>query len=89
MLAHDLSRSIDYPETRDEVDTGRLAYWGVSWGGRMGPLMLAVEQRFKTAVLYVAPHPADQGIPRLARPLPWSLKCDLPTSVPEPGIEPG
>ena len=53
-LTRDLSRSIDYLETRDDIDLERLAYYGVSMGGRMGPLMLAVEKRFRAGILYVA-----------------------------------
>jgi pimeloyl-ACP methyl ester carboxylesterase len=29
-------------------------YYGRSWGGRQGPIMVAVEPRFKSAVLYLA-----------------------------------
>ena len=36
MWAKDLRRGIDYLETRPDVDTGPLAYYGVSWGGAMG-----------------------------------------------------
>ncbi|MFQ5652952.1 MAG: SUMF1/EgtB/PvdO family nonheme iron enzyme, partial [bacterium] len=54
MWSKDLRRSIDYLETRDDIDTDRLAYYGVSWGGRMAPVMLVLENRFKTAILYVA-----------------------------------
>ncbi len=54
MWAKDLSRSIDYLETRDDIDTDKLAYYGVSWGGAMGAIMPAVERRIKTSVLVVA-----------------------------------
>ena len=46
----DLQRSIDYLETRDDIDHDRLAYFGWSWGGRMGAIIPAVEPRFRTAV---------------------------------------
>jgi formylglycine-generating enzyme required for sulfatase activity/predicted Ser/Thr protein kinase/pimeloyl-ACP methyl ester carboxylesterase len=61
--AKDLERSIDYLETRPDIDHARLAYLGLSWGGRMGPIMLAVENRFKTAILF-------GGGLGLGRPLP-------------------
>jgi dienelactone hydrolase len=51
MWVKDLSRSIDYLETRDDIDTHRLAYYGSSWGGVISPIMLAVENRIKVAVL--------------------------------------
>ena len=52
--AKDMRRAIDYALTRGDVDSTRLAYVGASWGGRIGGLAVAVESRFKAAVLYVA-----------------------------------
>jgi hypothetical protein len=54
MWIKDLSRSIDYLETRDDIDSEKLAYLGVSWGGGMGALVPAVEKRLDAIVLYVA-----------------------------------
>jgi dienelactone hydrolase len=53
MWVKDMSRSIDYLETRDDIDTRKLAYCGYSWGGVMGGIIPAVERRFKTSVLVV------------------------------------
>jgi pimeloyl-ACP methyl ester carboxylesterase len=50
----EMRRSIDYLVTRPDVDTARLAYVGTSWGGRLGGVMVAIEPRFKTAILNVA-----------------------------------
>lgn len=47
----EMRRSIDYAVTRPEVDSTRLAYVGTSWGGRTAGVALAVEPRFKAAVL--------------------------------------
>jgi dienelactone hydrolase len=52
--AKDLGRSIDYLESRPDIDKERLAYFGYSWGGSLGPIMLALEPRLKVGVLYVA-----------------------------------
>ena len=49
--SQDLRRTIDYLETREDMDIGRLAFVGISWGGEVGPLMIAVESRFKTGIL--------------------------------------
>ena len=49
--SQDLRRSIDYLETRDDIDIDRLAYVGLAWGGQMGPVMIAPEKRFKTGIL--------------------------------------
>jgi eukaryotic-like serine/threonine-protein kinase len=47
----DLGRSIDYLETRPEIDTGRLAFYGISFGALHGVRLVALEPRIKTAVL--------------------------------------
>jgi dienelactone hydrolase len=47
----ELGRSIDYLETRPDIDVDRLCYLGSSWGSVLAPLYLAVEKRFKTGIL--------------------------------------
>jgi cephalosporin-C deacetylase-like acetyl esterase len=47
----DFRRSIDYLETRPDIDTTRLAYYGTSMGGRLGSIILAVEKRIKLGLL--------------------------------------
>jgi serine/threonine protein kinase/dienelactone hydrolase len=47
----DLSRSIDYLETRRDINPNALAYEGDSWGAAMGALFPAVETRFKALIL--------------------------------------
>jgi len=47
----DLGRSIDYLETRPDIDSSRLAYEGVSMGAAMGALLPAVDSRLKVLVL--------------------------------------
>jgi eukaryotic-like serine/threonine-protein kinase len=49
-LAKDLGRSLDYLEQRQEVDKSKLAYYGFSFGARMGNVFVAVEDRFQVAV---------------------------------------
>ncbi len=49
--AKDLRRSVDFLETRADIDHDKLAYLGFSWGGAVAPVMLAVEDRFKAAIL--------------------------------------
>jgi pimeloyl-ACP methyl ester carboxylesterase len=50
----EVSRTLDYLGTRSDIDTTKLAYLGFSWGGRIGGVVLAIEPRFKAAVLTVA-----------------------------------
>jgi serine/threonine protein kinase/dienelactone hydrolase len=47
----DFKRSIDYMESRPDIDINKLAYYGVSWGGDMGNIILAVESRIKAGIL--------------------------------------
>ena len=49
--SQDLRRTVDYLKTRDDIDISRLAYVGLSWGGQMGPILIATEPRFKTGIL--------------------------------------
>jgi hypothetical protein len=46
-----MRRSLDYLETRADLDMNRMAYYGLSWGGRVGATALAVEPRFKIGIL--------------------------------------
>ncbi len=47
----DLSRSVDYLETRDDIDMERIGYLGDSWGARLGAMIPAVEERLKLSIL--------------------------------------
>ena len=51
---NDARRTIDYLETRADIDLNRLGYYGFSWGGQMSSIVLALEERLKAAVLLVA-----------------------------------
>ena len=63
MLVQDLKRAVEYAATRSDLDANRLAYAGSSWGGGIAPLMLALEERLKAAVLF-------EGGLWAAKPLP-------------------
>jgi dienelactone hydrolase len=67
MWVKDLSRSIDYLETRNEIDTEKLAYFGVSWGGAMGAIIPAVERRIKTSVLIYAGLWPQRSLPEVSQ----------------------
>jgi cephalosporin-C deacetylase-like acetyl esterase len=47
----DVGRTIDYIESRKDLDREKIAFYGVSWGAALGPLLLAVEDRIKTGIL--------------------------------------
>lgn len=50
-LTKDLGRSVDYLESRDDINTKSAAYFGFSLGASKGPILLAVERRLKTGIL--------------------------------------
>jgi len=51
----DFRRCVDYLETRQDIDGKKLAFYGISWGGRFGAIIPAVEPRLKASVLAGAP----------------------------------
>jgi formylglycine-generating enzyme required for sulfatase activity/dienelactone hydrolase len=49
--AKDVGRSIDFIETRQDLDSRRIAFYGVSWGAKLAPLFAAVDDRIKVGIL--------------------------------------
>ena len=74
----DIGRSIDYLETRPDIDAERLAYLGISWGGVMGSILTAVEPRFKASVLVVGGLEM-QAVQPMADPFHFLPRVTLPT----------
>jgi len=50
-IVKDFKRVIDYLETRSDIDTEKLAYFGFSWGGILGSMIPAVEERIKISII--------------------------------------
>ncbi|MFQ6093667.1 MAG: alpha/beta hydrolase family protein, partial [bacterium] len=48
--ATEFSLGLDYLATRDDIDMGKLAYVGVSWGAHCALMSAAVEIRYRTVV---------------------------------------
>ena len=63
MWRKDIGRSIDYLETRKDIQLDKLGYLGWSWGGYMGGVMPAVEKRIKVVVLNVGGMVMDKSLP--------------------------
>jgi dipeptidyl aminopeptidase/acylaminoacyl peptidase len=47
----DARRTLDYLETRPDIDREKVGYYGFSWGARMSPIVLALDPRVKLAIL--------------------------------------
>jgi len=58
----DLRRTIDYLETRKDIDAARLGYYGISAGANAALPIVAIEERFKAVVLL------SGGLPAIPRP---------------------
>ncbi len=50
-IVKDFRRSLDYLETRPDIDATKLAFFGFCWGGYYGAIIPAVEKRLKVSVL--------------------------------------
>ncbi len=75
-LVQDFKKCIDYLETRPEIDAEKLAYLGFSWGGRLGPVIAAIESRVKTIILQVG---GIQGVGRPeANPVNYMRRVKVP-----------
>ncbi|MGD2122306.1 MAG: SUMF1/EgtB/PvdO family nonheme iron enzyme [Gemmatimonadota bacterium] len=77
MWAKDVRRSIDYLETRPEIDSTKIAYFGSSWGGLHGLLIPAVEPRIKVAISVVAGLLVQRGQPEV-EPIHYLPRIKIP-----------
>jgi len=75
--ADDLRRSMDYLETRNDIDRERLAYFAISWGSEMGPIMTSLEKRFKVAVFAAGGCNPDAVLPE-ADPMNFAPHVKIP-----------
>jgi len=49
----DLARSIDYLQTRKDIDGDKIAFFGVSLGAQVGVVLVALEKRIQASILYI------------------------------------
>lgn len=64
----DFKRSIDYLETRSDIDIQKIAYYGFSWGAMFGAIIPALEERLKVSVLWSGGFPVPKMRPEKVRP---------------------
>lgn len=74
----DLGRSLDYLETRKDVDMSRLAYYGLSWGAALGAVLPAVEDRIKACVLFAGGFDYGKSLPEV-NPVNFAPHVKVPT----------
>jgi len=56
--------SVDYLETRSDVDSKRIGMMAVSLGGYYAPRAAAFEKRFKCAIAWERSGTLEKGLPR-------------------------
>jgi predicted esterase len=67
----DLARTLDYLESRDDIDADSVAFMGLSGGAWIAPMVLAAEDRFGVAVLIAG------GLHR-GMTAPWAHRVTTP-----------
>lgn len=68
--ATDLRRGLDYLQTRDDIDSSRIAYFGFSQGASEGVIFTAVEERYRSVVFVGVGmgKPGDNWLPEVSPP---------------------
>jgi dienelactone hydrolase len=79
-LVRDFMMTVDYLETRGDIDTSKLAYYGHSWGGRLGAIIHAVEDRISLNILVAAGFPPVKPFPE-ADEMNYVSRVKVPTLI--------
>lgn len=74
----DLGRSIDYLETRKDIDATKIAYYGSSWGAANGLILPAVEPRLKVNILLLGGFVLQRVLPE-ADQINFAPRIHIPT----------
>jgi dienelactone hydrolase len=59
----DFFRSVDYLESRSDLDHDKIGFFGISWGASTAPRVLALEPRIKVGVLVGGGLPVERQAP--------------------------
>jgi dienelactone hydrolase len=74
----DLARSIDYLETRTDIDTSKIGFLGISWGAMFTPIMPAVEDRLKVCISIIGGFPGGEGAFPEADAINYVSRVEIP-----------
>jgi hypothetical protein len=81
-LVLDFRKCIDYLETRQEIDSDKIAYYSYSWGGELISIIAAVEDRLKLNIINTGGMRGfDDGgkIYPMADPINYITRVKIPT----------
>jgi predicted esterase len=76
--SQDISRTIDYLDTRSDFDATKVGYYGFSAGAVYGPVFTAVEPRIAASIL-LAGGMIPLPLPAEAHPAPFAPRSRTPT----------
>jgi formylglycine-generating enzyme required for sulfatase activity/tRNA A-37 threonylcarbamoyl transferase component Bud32/dienelactone hydrolase len=75
--AKDFFRSVDYLDTRPDINHDRLGFYGVSWGANNSIKLLAIDKRVKVAVI-VGGGLATESLPPELDPFNFAPRTTIP-----------
>jgi dienelactone hydrolase len=75
--ADDLRRTVDYLETRDDINHSHLGFFTISWGGQLFPIFTALEPRFKAIAVWSGGCDGYKVLPE-ADPMNFALHVKAP-----------
>jgi formylglycine-generating enzyme required for sulfatase activity/tRNA A-37 threonylcarbamoyl transferase component Bud32/predicted esterase len=78
MWSKDMRRALDYVETRQDIDTNKIAYCGFSWGAALGTIIPVLDSRLKVAVLNVGGFYLQEALPEVDQ-INFVTRVKIPT----------
>ncbi len=79
-VVKDFRRSVDYLESRPDIASKKLAYYGMSWGGWLGAIIPAIEDRLQTSVLVGTGFYSRQARPEVSQ-INYVTRVKIPTLI--------
>ncbi len=78
MWSKDLARTLDYIETRRDLEHEKVAYYGLSWGAALAPIFAAEEKRIKVVLLVAGGLMLQETLPEVD-PFNFAPRMKQPT----------
>jgi serine/threonine protein kinase/predicted esterase len=83
----DLGQTLDYLESRTDIDASKFAFVGLSFGASYALPAMALEPRFKTAIFLSGGEP-NQVLPPLVDPIHYLPRIKIPVLLLNGGFDP-
>jgi dienelactone hydrolase len=80
-MVNDLQRTVDYLETRDDIESDNLAYLGLSAGAEYGPVYTSIEKRFRALVFWAGGLDDTHMLSEPPEVNPWNYAPRVTTPV--------